>query len=123
VRYSLIRSGPDGDAIRVDVSSGIAGYLALYEVDAAGNAKQVYPVGDAATLVLADSSIQIPSTPIKIAAAGERLRLVLVPAPPGTFSVSAGSVGGVVNGAVNKAFSPIETPATPLVVDIPLGPN
>jgi hypothetical protein len=43
VRTSVIRSGPAGDAVRVEVSTGVTGYLALYEVDAAGNAKRVYP--------------------------------------------------------------------------------
>ena len=37
VRYSLVRSGPSGEAVRVDVTPAIAGYLALYQVDAAGN--------------------------------------------------------------------------------------
>ena len=123
VRYSLVRSGPNGDALRVNVTSGVAGYIALYEVDAAGNSKQVYPENQPATLVLAGSTTQIPSAPITISQAGEKLRLVMVPAPPPTMAASTGAIGGAINGAPNKDASPIQIPPAPLVVDIPLGPN
>ncbi len=43
VRYSLVRSGPAGDDIRVEVTTGIAGYLALYQVDTRRNRERVYP--------------------------------------------------------------------------------
>jgi hypothetical protein len=121
VRYSLVRSGPNGDALRVDVTSGVAGYIALYEVDAAGNSKQVYPENQPATLVLAGSTTQIPSAPITISQPGEKLRLVVVPAPSSPMATT-GAIGGVVNGALKDALS-TAAPPTPLVVDIPLGPN
>jgi hypothetical protein len=124
VRYSLIRSGADGDAIRVEVSTGIAGYLALYQVDPAGNSKRVYPASEVAARVLADRTIQIPTDPIRVDA-GDRLRLVVVPAEPsGAISLSTGSVGGAVNGtALGTGNQPFPAQPTPLVVDIPLAPN
>jgi hypothetical protein len=121
VRYSLVRSGPNGDALRVNVTSEVAGYIALYEVDAAGNSNQVYPENQPATLVLAGSTTQIPSAPIQISQPGEKLRLVVVPAPSLAIATTGG-IGGVINGAPKDALS-AQAPPAPLVVDIPLGPN
>jgi hypothetical protein len=129
VRYSVVRSGPDGNGVRVNVATQIAGYLALYQVDTAGNSKLVYPsnesASDPAALVLPGVTIQIPSSPIKIARAGERLRLIVVPAAPSAaLGQLRGGIGGVVNGAVRPAFAePPRAPPAPLVVDIPLAPN
>jgi hypothetical protein len=129
VRYSVVRSGPDGNEVRVEVSTQIAGYLALYQVDRAGNSKRVYPsnesASDPAALVLPGVTIQIPSSPIKIAHAGERLRLIVIPAAPSAaLGQLRGGIGGVVNGAVRPAFAePPRAPPAPLVVDIPLAPN
>jgi hypothetical protein len=119
VRYSLVRTD---QAVRVQVTSGIAGYLALYQVDASGNSRRVYPSGnnDVAGPVSPNQPIEIPSEPLKLADAGAKLRLVLVPAPPAAVT---GSLGGAVGGLVNDATLPIQAPLTPLVVDIPLGPN
>ncbi len=124
VQYSVVRSGPDGD-LRVDVTAGVAGYLALYQVDTAGNSKRVYPENDPATLVAPGVAIQIPSSPIKIAHAGDRLRLIVVPAAASAAIGQLGGVaGGVVNGSVKPALAePLQAPPTPLVVDIPLAPN
>jgi hypothetical protein len=120
VRYSIVRGGPDADALRVEVSTRIAGYLALYQVDAAGKSKRIYPSGDPAMLVFPDRTIQIPSSPIRIDA-GERLRLVVVPAAP---SAGIGQLGGAVNGAVlGTGNAPNPAQPAPLVVDIPLAPN
>ena len=121
VQYSLVRSGPNGDALRVNVTSGVAGYIALYEVDAAGKSKQIYPENETAALVSAGSTTQIPSAPIQIARAGEKLRLVVVPAPSSTITTTGG-LGGAINGAPKDALS-TQAPPAPLVVDIPLGPN
>ena len=125
VRYSLVRSGAAGDDIRVEVTTGTAGYLALYEVDTAGNSKRVYPVNQSANepavRVLPNLAIQIPNSPIKLADAGQKLRLVMVPAgPPATIGLLGGAVNGAALGTGNAAFP---EPATPLVVDIPLAPN
>ncbi|HTC88034.1 MAG TPA: DUF4384 domain-containing protein [Bryobacteraceae bacterium] len=121
VRYSLVRSGPNGDALRVNVTSEVAGYIALYEVDPAGSSKQVYPENQPANLVLAGSTTQIPSAPIMITQPGEKLRLVIVPAPSSAMATTGG-IGGVINGAPKDALS-AQAPQAPLVVDIPLGPN
>jgi Domain of unknown function (DUF4384) len=119
VRYSVVRSGPDGSAIRVEVSTAIAGYLALYQVDAAGNSKRVYPVSEPAEYVAPGVTIQIPSSPTRIADAGGRLRLVVIPATP---SATIGLLGGAVNGTTLGTGTPPlpAPPPTPLIVDIPL---
>jgi Domain of unknown function (DUF4384) len=129
VRYSIVRSGPAGDAVRIDISTGIAGYLALYRVDASGKSTRIYPERDVAVRVLPGLPIQIPNAPIKIAPAGGGLRLLVVPVAQaatlgqlgaGQFVVSAGAVNGVVLGTGD---APIQAPLAPLVVDIPLAPN
>ena len=43
VRYSVLRSGPSGDAVRIEVVSQLAGNLALYRTDAAGQWQRVFP--------------------------------------------------------------------------------
>ncbi len=111
VRYSLVRSGSDGNAVRVEVSTGVAGYLALYRVDAAGSLQRVYPTNDVAIQVLPNLTLQIPMEPVKVEV-GEKLRLVVVPA-------AAPAVLGTL-GAVSDAK--VKAPLVPLVVDIPLGP-
>jgi hypothetical protein len=121
VRYSLVRSGAAGDEIRVEVTTGTPGYLALYQVDTAGNSKRAYPANEPAVRVLPNLAIQIPNSPIKLADAGQKLRLVMVPAgPPSTIGLLGGAVNGAALGTGNAAFP---VPATPLVVDIPLAPN
>jgi protein involved in polysaccharide export with SLBB domain len=109
VRYSLIRSGQNGDAVRVDVTAGVAGSLTLYRVDAAGNLKRVYPVNDndAAVQVVPNVAMQIPMDPVKLEP-GEKLRLIVVPAPAAAIN---GAVGGVVGSLAG---------ATPIVIDIPV---
>jgi hypothetical protein len=121
VRYSLIRGGSNGEDLRVEVSTRIAGYVALYRLDPAGNYARIYPLNDVAAWVVPDVAIQIPNSPIKIADAGPRLRLVVLPTPP---PETIGQLGGAVNGAVlgtGNASTP--APPAPLVVDIPLAPN
>jgi hypothetical protein len=127
VRYSLLRSGPAGDEIRVEVTAKLAGYLALYRVDAAGNLTRIYPADVPAMRVSPGLPIQIPNEPVKIAGTGERLRLVIIPA---ALSEVIGQLGrtGVVGGAVNGAVlgtgtAPVPAPRAPLVLDIPLAPN
>jgi hypothetical protein len=86
--------------------------------------------------VLPGVPIQIPNAPIKIAPVGEKLRLVMLPAPQaatfgqlGTGQFAAGQLatpglGGAVNGVVlGTGNAPVEAPLAPLVVDIPLAPN
>jgi hypothetical protein len=124
VRYSVIRGGQAGDEIRIEVSIGITGYLALYELDTAGNSKRVYPANDPAMLMPADSTLRIPNDPIKIADAKEKLRLVLIAATPAGVAGQLGAVGGAVNGtALGTGAAPFPAQPTSLVVDVPLGPN
>ncbi len=130
VRYSIVRSGPAGDAVRIDVSTGIAGYLALYRVDASGNSTRVYPERDVAAHVLPGLPIQIPNAPIKLAPAGERLRLVVLPVAQAavvgqlsTGQLATPGLGGAINGTIMTGAAPVQAPLAPLVVDIPLAPN
>jgi hypothetical protein len=121
VRYSVLRSGPDGGDIRVELTTGIAGYMALYQVDAAGNSKRAYPVSEPAEYLAPGVTIQIPSSPIRIADAGGRLRLVVLPATP---SAAIGQLGGAVNGTVlGTGAAPLQAEPTPLIIDIPLAAN
>jgi Domain of unknown function (DUF4384) len=120
VQYSLVRSGPDGDAVQVEVTTEIAGYLALYELDAAGNSKLVYPPNDSAARVFPSVTIQIPNSPIKIADATGRLRLVVVPAAP---SVVMGQLNGAAGGTtLGTGNALLQQQSAPLVIDIPLAP-
>jgi hypothetical protein len=122
VRYALLRGGPDGGDVRVEVTPGIAGYLALYTVDASGESKRVYPEYDAAARVAPDIMLQIPGDPIKIAGTRERLRLVFLPATAAT-SIGTGQLAGAVGGAVEPAVADrLGSAPSPLVVDIPLVP-
>ena len=106
--------------MRVEVSATIAGYLALYRVDAAGNLERVYPTNDVAAQVLPNVGMQIPIDPVKVDT-GEKLRLVLVPSIP---SAVVGALGGAVNGAAQPTLAkPQQAPPTPLAVDIPVAPN
>ncbi|MGD0132831.1 MAG: DUF4384 domain-containing protein [Bryobacteraceae bacterium] len=128
VRYSLVRGAAAGDGVRVEVTTGVAGYLALYEIDASGNSKRIYPADESpasegATPVLPNQTIQIPNQPV-VVDSGARLRLVVAPA--GT-TLGTGSIGGVTGGTLNGAaptalVAPLQTAPTPLVVDIPVGP-
>jgi hypothetical protein len=128
VKYSLVRGASAGDGVRVEVTTGVAGYLALYEVDASGNSKRIYPgsesaASEVATPVLPNQAIQIPNQPV-VVDSGARLRLVVVQAGTtlGTGSV-VGVVGGTLNGASSTApMEPLQRALTPLVVDIPVGP-
>jgi hypothetical protein len=117
LRYSLLRSGPAGDEVRVEVSTTIAGYLALYQIDSAGISRRVYPASDPAALVLPNLTAQIPASPIKIANFSDKLRLVVVPAdiPPALMDRLSRSV--------TKAVEKTAAAPTPLVVDIALGKN
>jgi hypothetical protein len=122
VRYSLFRTSPAADraidTARIDVFTGVAGYLALYQLDASGGSKRLYPAGTPAVFVAANSTSQIPSVPIPTSAAQEKLRLVIVPAAEPTPTV-VGALADTSQNAMQKAaIAP-----TPLVVDIALPKN
>jgi len=125
VKYSVARGREDGNAVRINVSTAMPGYLALYRVDAAGNAQRVYPTTDVATGVLPNIAMQIPIDPVKVEA-GEKLRLVVIPNSGASAVGQLGAIGGFVNGAgttLGTGNAPLEAPRAPLVVDIPLAPN
>jgi hypothetical protein len=122
VQYALDRSGPDGQDVRVRVTTGAAGYLALYELTPSGNVTRVYPARDDAARVAANSTLEIPFAPLKIADSGTRLRLVLVPS---VFPASNGFLGGALGGVAGGGGTTLGTgapPLAPMTVDIPLVP-
>jgi len=128
VRYSLLRSGPQGSEIQVEFTAGLAGYVALYRVNAQGKPTRVYPVdgaNDVATPVYPEVTMRIPDSPMQTGNAGERLRLVVVPATPAGVG---GNLGGALNGtALGTGAAPFQVQSTPvesspLVIDIPLAP-
>jgi hypothetical protein len=88
-----------GDAIRLTVMPGVQGYLSLYQLDASGDWKRLFPAAEQGLLVSANSPQTIPDSPIIVTTAEQKLRLMLVPA----------------------AAQPA-APA-PLVMDITIGPN
>jgi hypothetical protein len=121
VRYSLLRSGPSGGAIRIEVVSQVAGYLALYRVDDAGQWQRVYPVTAPEIAIAANTAYQIPESPIALGGAQDKLRLVIDPAagPSLGAAFTAGSLNQPrAKVLVEKAAAPV-----PLVVEISIGPN
>jgi len=80
VRYSVLRSGPSGDAVRIEVVSEVAGTLALYQIDDAGQWQRVFPVNSPGLTITANAPYQIPDDPIALRGNQDRLRLVIQPA-------------------------------------------
>jgi hypothetical protein len=68
-----------GDAIRLTVLPGIAGYLSLYQLDPAGDWKRLFPAAEQGLLVAANARQTIPDAPIIVTTAEQKLRLMLVP--------------------------------------------
>lgn len=125
IKYSVVRGTAVGDGVRVEVTTGIAGYLALYEINAAGNTKHIYPAVGVATLVQPNQTVQIPGEPV-VVDSGARLRLVVIPGGTTAVTGSVGGVGGVFNGGANSTTlgtgaAASVAPTAPLVVDIPIG--
>jgi hypothetical protein len=120
VRYSVIRSGPAGDAIRLEVVSQLAGNLSLYRRDPEGQWQRLYPVNTPSVAIAANAAYQIPENPIAIPGNAEKLRLVVEPAGPRYEAhLAAGQLGAPRAKTLQKAV--IAPP--PLVVEIPIGPN
>jgi hypothetical protein len=120
LRYSLVKreaSGTDtpvseaelkpGDIVRISVSVGMPGSLALFERDASGDLRQVFPAAGQSATVAANSSFTI-DWPIAIAPSAETFRLTLSPADLQTDK------------GVEVAKK--QTPA-PLALDIQIGPK
>lgn len=112
-----------GDVFRLNVSSDVSGYLALYQLDKLGEWTRVYPVAAEPMLVTAKSNYTIPEAPLRVETGAKKLRLVL--APLNAFrgrlaaALSARSKSKTSEGA--RAEPP--EPGVPLVVDITIGAN
>jgi cytoskeletal protein RodZ len=114
LRYTLTRRAADGsysplgtsvsqlgDSLRLGVLPGVAGYLSLFQQDAAGEWKQLSPQAEQGVLVSANATQTLPDSPITVKDTELKLRLMLVPLAP----TPAG-----------------QTPA-PLVIDITIPPG
>jgi hypothetical protein len=121
VRYSVLRSGLSGDAVRIEVVSQVAGSLALYRADAGGRWQRIFPANGPGLPIVANAPYQIPDDPIAIRGSQKKLRLVIEPAARPAFGsqLAAGSLTEPRAQAMPKATA---APA-PLVVEIPIGPN
>ena len=110
VRYSVLRSGPSGNAVRIEVVSELAGDLVLYRLDAAGQWQRVFPANGPGFSVAASTAYQIPDDPIAVRGNQDKLRLVIEPAAVSRLGdqLTAGSLA---------------EPRAPLVVEIAIGPN
>ena len=112
-----------GDVFRLNVSSDVSGYLALYQLDKLGEWTRVYPVAAEPMLVTAKSNYTIPEAPLRVETGAKKLRLVL--APLNAFrgriatALSARSKSKTSEGTSTQ---PPE-PGVPLVVDITIGAN
>ena len=110
VRTSVLRSGPSGNAVRIEVVSELAGDLVLYRLDAAGQWQRVFPANGPGFSVAASTAYQIPDDPIAVRGNQDKLRLVIEPAAVSRLGdqLTAGSLA---------------EPRAPLVVEIAIGPN
>ncbi len=120
VRYSVVRSGPSGDSVRVEVVSQRAGSLSLYRADAAGQWQRVYPANGPAFPIAANTTYQIPDDPIAMRGNARRLRLVIEPGPaPAPLAQATGALMAPRAQTLEKK----EAAPTRLVIEIPIGPN
>jgi hypothetical protein len=92
VRYAVLRSGPSGDAVHIQVVSQLAGNLTLYRMDAGGQWQRVFPASGPGLPIAANTSYQIPSNPIAISGGQDKLRLVIEP-PAGSAVVVEIAIG------------------------------
>jgi hypothetical protein len=130
VRYSVLRSGPSGDAVRIEVVSQVAGSLTLYRADADGQWQRVFPANGPGLSIAANAAYQIPDDPIEIRGNQKKLRLVVEPAPRPAIAAqfAAGALKEPRAAPAPKAMAApkaaaVPAPPGPLVIEIPLGPN
>jgi hypothetical protein len=120
VHYSVVRSGPSGDSVRIEVVSQRAGSLSLYQADAAGQWQRVYPANGPALPIAASTSYQIPDDPIAMRGNARRLRVVIEPSPtPAPLAQATGTLMA----PRAQTFEKKEPAPTRLVIEIPIGPN
>jgi hypothetical protein len=122
LRYSVLRRGArdavstnaldeklkTGDTVQLNVTPGIAGFLAVYRIDKSGESTRVFPTADLAMPVQANATYVVPESPIALREGDERLRIVLAPQE--------------VN-SVDKTTIQLAKTAGPLIVDVPIGTN
>jgi hypothetical protein len=123
LRYSVFRRNAEGtfaplaaaeklkagDTIRVTVTPGVAGYLAVYRLNRSAEATRVFPAVDAAKAVEANVSYVVPESAVELTSADQRVRVVLAPRELDSFAKTQ---------RVSKALAP-----APLIVDIPVAGN
>lgn len=119
VRTSVLRSGPSGDAIRIEVVSEVAGRLTLYRAAAAGQWQRVFPANGAGVPIAANTAYQIPDDPITIRGNEDKLRLMIEPTAAPRLGISAGSLSA----PRAQALDATKAARGPLVVEIAIGPN
>jgi hypothetical protein len=105
-----------GELVRLSVSAGVPGYLALYQLDATGQWNRV-----SGTTVEADSTIILPDSFIQIQRVAERFRLALLRIAP--QSQNAAGIGGGGGGRKDAARAELGTgaaPYAPLVIELTL---
>ena len=81
-----------GDAIRLNVTSAVTGYLSLYQIDLEGALKQLFPVADQGLLVTANATQTIPDEPIVVTDVEQKFRITLIPVgqAPLTLDITIG---------------------------------
>jgi hypothetical protein len=121
LRYSLLRSGPAGNAVRVEVVSQVAGTIALYQADAAGQWRRVFPLNAPGIPIAANTPLHVPDDPVAVRGNQDKLRLVLEPAPTATFATKLAT--GALDESRAKALTKKSAAPTPLVIEIPIGQN
>jgi hypothetical protein len=102
------RSLNAGDAVRINVVSAVPGYLSIFQLDAAGQWKRVYPEAEPGLLLAANAERIVPDAPIVVRDSEQKLRLTLAPIPAADLL------------AKKSANAPATGPATPapIVLDI-----
>ena len=68
-----------GDAVRLNVSSTLDGYLSLYQLDPSGNWKQIFPAAGQNLRVAPNTTLTIPDSPIIVTDMEQKFRLTLQP--------------------------------------------
>jgi hypothetical protein len=68
-----------GDAVRLNVSSTLNGYLSLYQLDPSGNWKQIFPAAGQNVQVGPNATATIPDSPIVVTDMEQKFRLMLQP--------------------------------------------
>jgi hypothetical protein len=68
-----------GDAVRLNVSSVLDGYLSLYQLDPSGNWKQIFPAAGQNLRVAPNATATIPDSPIIVTDMEQKFRFTLQP--------------------------------------------